>query len=386
MADRADVIVIGGGVIGLSVAYELAGQGVSVQVLDQGPLAQEASWAGAGILPPGNREFSMSPEQRLRALSHERWPSLYEELKSATGIDNGYRVCGGMEIQLQGLSDQLISELANLRAEGVEVAETSIAELRKLEPHISPSAAEGYRLPQLAQVRNPRHLKALIAACEKRGVRFSPHTPVQEFDRHADRIVGVKTPAGTFQAGAFCLCAGAWSAGLAEHVKLELPLKPVRGQIVQLSVEPLPFTHVLLVGPRYLVPRSDGKILIGSTEEDVGFEKRNTASAVAELIGFAVELVPSLKDATIERFWAGLRPQTPDGLPLLGRVPETDNLYIAAGHFRSGLQMSPGTAILMREIMLGEDLSIPLDGLESDRTPEPAVSKPNPISASHPLV
>ena len=128
MADRADVVVIGGGVIGLSVAYELAGQGVSVHVFDQGPLAQEASWAGAGILPPGNREFSISPEQRLRSLSHERWPALCEELQSATGIDNGYRVCGGMEIQLEGLSDQRISELAKdlvevLRDEALEALE-----------------------------------------------------------------------------------------------------------------------------------------------------------------------------------------------------------------------------------------------------------------------
>lgn len=386
MADRADVIVIGGGVIGLSVAYELSGQGVSVQVLDQGPLGQEASWAGAGILPPGNRDFSISPEQRLRALSHDRWSSLSEELQSATGIDNGFRVSGGMEIQLEGLSDQLISELANLKGEGIAIAETSIDELRKLEPHLTPKAVEGYRLPEMAQVRNPRHLKALIAACARRGVRFSPGTPVLSFDRHAEKIVGVKTPAGTFQAGTFCLCAGAWSSGLAESVNLHLPIKPIRGQIVQLSAQPLPFLHVLLVGPRYLVPRTDGRILVGSTEEDVGFEKRNTASAVSELIRFAVEVVPSLKDATIERFWAGLRPGSPDGLPFLGRVNHTENLYLAAGHFRSGLQMSPGTAVLMRELMLGQELSIPLDGLSCDRKPEPTLSQPHPISASNPLV
>ncbi len=385
MADRADVIVIGGGVIGLSLAYELSGQGVSVQVLDQGPLAQEASWAGAGILPPGNREFSISPEQRLRALSHERWPALSEELQSATGIDNGYRVCGGMEIQLEGLSDQLISEIANLRAEGVEIAETRMEELRRLEPHISPKAVEGYRLPEMAQVRNPRHLKALIAACASQGVRFSPNTPVLAFDRHSEKIVGVKTPAGTIGAGAFCLCAGAWSARLAELVNLTLPVKPIRGQIVQLSAQPLPFRHILQAGPRYLVPRTDGRILIGSTEEDAGFDKRNTAAAVSELIRFAIELVPSLALATVERFWSGLRPGTPDALPFLGRVPETENLYVAAGHFRSGLQMSPGTAMLLREILLGQELSIPLEGLAADRHPGPTASQPHPISASNPL-
>jgi glycine oxidase len=216
-------------------------------------------------------------------------------------------------------------------------------------------------------------------------VRFFPHTPVLGFDRHAEKIVGVKTPAGSFGAGAFCLCAGAWSAGLAEGVKLTLPIKPIRGQIVQLSAQPLPFRHILQTGPRYLVPRTDGRILIGSTEEDVGFDKRNTAAAVSGLLRYAIELVPSLAEATVEHFWSGLRPGSPDALPFLGRATGTENLYVAAGHFRSGLQMSPGTAILMREIMLGQELSIPLDGLGVDRRPEPVASKPHPISASHPL-
>jgi glycine oxidase len=355
----ADVIVIGGGVIGLSVAYELAGQGIAVHLLDQGALGQEASWAGAGILPPGNPAFSISPEQRLRSLSHARWPSLTEELQTRTGIDNGFRRCGGIELRLDGPADQLQAEITDWRDQGVEVAEGSIEDIRRREPDITRQAVAGYRLPALSQVRNPRHLKALMAACAAKGVRFSSGTPVLGFDRHAEKIVGVKTPSGTFRAGAFCLCAGAWSAGLADAVNLRIPVRPIRGQIVQLSAQPLPFTHVLQSGSRYVVPRPDGRVLVGSTEEDAGFEKRKTAAAVAELIGFASDLVPSLADATVERCWSGLRPGSPDGLPYLGRVPGTENLYVAAGHFRSGLQMSPGTAVLMRELMLGQDPSIP---------------------------
>lgn len=363
----ADVIVVGGGVIGLSVAYELAGQGVSVQVLDQGPIGQEASWAGAGILPPGNAAFSLSPEQRLRSLSHARWASLTEELRSATEIDNGYRLCGGMELRLEGRADALAAEAEAWRAEGVEVAETSIEDIRRREPGISSEAVAGYRQPGLAQVRNPRHVKALIAGCTLRGVRLCPGTPVLGFDRHAEKIVGVKTPGPTFRAGTFCLCAGAWSAGLAESVKLPIPVRPVRGQIVLLSAQPVPFTHVLQSGSRYLVPRPDGRVLVGSTEEDAGFEKRNTAGAVADLIRFAGRLVPSLLEAGVERCWSGLRPGSPDGLPYLGKVPETENLYIAAGHFRAGLQMSAGTGQLMRELILGQDPGIPLEGLACDR-------------------
>lgn len=363
----ADVIVIGGGVIGLSVAYELAGQGIAVRVVDQGPLGREASWAGAGMLPPGNPAFSLSPEQRLRALSHSLWKPLSEELQSTTGIDNGYRLSGSIEVRLSGSPDQLTTEQTGWRDEGVEVAETTIAELRQRESAITPQVVAGYRLPELGQVRNPRHLKALMAGCAARGVQFSPGTPVIGFDRHAEKIVGIKTPAGTLQAGTFCLCTGAWSAGLAEMLKLSLPIKPVRGQIVLLNAEPLPFRHILQVGSRYLVPRPDGRVLIGATEEDAGFEKRNTAGAVSGLIRFATELVPALANASLETCWSGLRPGSPEGLPFLGRVPETENLYIAAGHFRSGLQMSPGTAVILRDLILGHEPSIPLAGLLCDR-------------------
>lgn len=362
-----DVIVIGGGVIGLSLAYELAGQGAGVQILDQGPLGREASWAGAGMLPPGNLAYSLSPEQRLRSLSSSLWASLSENLKSDTGIDNGYQQSGGLELRLEGTPNQLESEQTAWQNEGVFPAETSIADLRELEPAINPKTIAGYRLPELAQVRNPRHLKALIAGCAQRGVEFSPGTPVWGFDRHEEKIVGVKTPAGTFRSGTFCLCAGAWSAGLAESIHFSVPIRPVRGQIVLLKAQPLPFHHVLMSGPRYLVPRPDGRVLVGSTEEDAGFEKRNTAGGVADLIRFASELVPALAEAELERCWSGLRPGSPDGLPFLGCVPDAQNLYIAAGHFRSGLQMSPGTGRLMREIILGEETSVPLEGLESDR-------------------
>ena len=219
-------------------------------------MGREASWAGAGILPPGNREFSLHPEQRLRSLSHSRWAKLSEELRETTGIDNGFRLCGGIELRLRGRADQLEEEIATWRAEGVKVSETAIAEIRQREPRINPEAVAGYRLPELGQVRNPRHLKALIAGCAARGVRFSPGTPVWGFDRSAEKIVGVKTPSGIFHAGTFCLCAGAWSAVLAEAVNLKIPVRPVRGQIVLLNAGPLPFSHVLQMGPRVSGPAS----------------------------------------------------------------------------------------------------------------------------------
>ena len=141
------------------------------------------------------------------------------------------------------------------------------------------------------------------------------------------------------------------------------------GQIVLLAVETPPFRHVIEVGRRYLVPRPDGRVLIGSTEEWAGFNKCNTAGAVAELLRFAVEVVPALAAARYERAWAGLRPRSLDGLPYLGRVPDTENLFVATGHFRSGLQMSPATAVLMRQLILAQEVLIPLDAFSPGRRP-----------------
>jgi glycine oxidase len=362
-----DVVIVGGGVVGLSIAYELAGQGVAVRVLEQGHVGREASWAGAGILPPGNLAGATTPEARLRAHSHSLWPEWTESLCESTGIDNGYRNCGGLEIQHQEHASQLDSEIQCWRDEGVAVEWLTMSQLTEISPAVASHEVVAAHLPELCQVRNPRHLKALQAACATRDVDIIEGEPVVDFEGDGERITSVRTSMSTYTAGRFCIASGAWSRPLLMQAGCESPLEPVRGQIVLLNAQPLPFGQIIQSGPRYLVPRPDGRILIGSTEEHVGFDKRNTAAAVAELIDFAVSLVPALAEATYERSWAGLRPCTPDGLPYLGQVPETRNLFVAAGHFRAGLQMSPATAVLMREVLLEQPTTISLDGLACDR-------------------
>ena len=360
MNQTADILMIGGGVIGLSIAYELAGQGIAVTVVEQGQFGREASWAGAGILPPGNPEFTATPEACLRGHSHALWPRLSAELRETTSIDNGYRVSGGIEVAPPSVPDAgrvrdaFDDEIAAWRTEGVAVEELSAAALREREAALTPSITAAYRLPGMAQVRNPRHLKALLAGCADRGVRLIPGQPVIGFDRGENRIAAARTPAETFAAEKFCVAGGAWSRQLLANVGCNIAIEPVRGQIVLLSCQPLPFRHIINCGPRYLVPRPDGRVLVGSTEEHAGFEKRNTAAAIAELIDFAVDLVPALAGARFEQAWSGLRPGSSDGLPYLGRVPETENLFVAAGHFRSGLQMSPATALVMRQLLLNQ--------------------------------
>ncbi|HXG12254.1 MAG TPA: glycine oxidase ThiO [Gemmataceae bacterium] len=362
--EQADVLIIGGGVIGLTTAYFLVGDGVGVQVVDKGDFGQEASWAGAGILPPGNLFRARTPIDQLRALSADRFPALSAELRERTGIDNGYLRCGGLEVVRQE-DEAAVNEW---RSEGIAFELLPEKELRRLEPALAPGL-RAYHLPDMAQLRNPRHLKALLAGCESLGVRLRPGCLVQGFERRGDRIIAARVGDETIEAEQFLVTAGAWTDALLERVGWRPGVRPVRGQIALLNTGRPLFRRILLDGARYLVPRPDGRVLVGSTEEDVGFDKRTTAGAIADLLGLAGALVPRLADAHLERCWAGLRPGSPDGLPFLGPVPGISNLFVAAGHFRAGIQLSPATGLVMKELLTGRLPSVPLESFSLDRQP-----------------
>ena len=356
MATTADVLILGGGVIGLTTAYCLARAGVRVRLLDQGDLGQEASWAGAGILPPGNPDCARTPFDQLRAQSVSLFPKLSEELRTLTGIDNGYLRSGGLEF----LGDHTEAAIDEWRGEGIEVQRLTAQEARAEEPALAPDIGAALYLPGMAQVRNPWHLRALIEACSTLHVELRPHQKVLGLLRMGERIDCVRTTAGDLAADTVVVAAGAWTDQLLADVGVRLGIEPVRGQIVLLHPDALRLHHILLWGARYLVPRGDGRILIGSTEEHGGFDKRNTAAGIQGLLEFATNLVPSLTDAPVEKCWAGLRPDSRDGLPFIGRVNGCANLIVAAGHFRAGIQLSPGTAMMVKEMILGEPPTIPL--------------------------
>lgn len=359
----SDIVIIGGGVIGLSAAYELAVQGVSVCVLEQGQFGREASWAGAGMLPPGNPQWAATPEARLRAASHGLWPAWTDQLRQQTGIETGYVKCGSLRLAFADDGDELASELAAWQAERVALEALTATQLHERFPWVNPTAASGFFLPELCQVRNPWLLRSLQTACAQRGVELYHGHPVQSLEHNGNRVHTVRTPSGEFAAGQFVIASGAWSRGLARQVGLEVPIEPVRGQMVLVETRSRLFDCVIEHGSQYLVPRRDGRLLIGSTEEHVGFDKGNTAAGVTQLLALAQRLVPSLADARFERAWAGLRPHRPGGLPFIGRSPQFENVVLAAGHYRAGLQLSPITAVLIRELILGQPLSIVLDGL-----------------------
>jgi glycine oxidase len=363
MAEHPDVLVLGGGVIGLSCAYFLAREGARVEVVDKGDLGQEASWAGAGILPPGNPDRARHPLDRLRAHSAALFPTLSAELRERTGIDNGYLRCGGLEL----VPPEYDAGSEEWGSEGIALERLDEQQLRRLEPAVAAGLGRAYHLPDMAQLRNPRHLKALAAGCASYGVRFQPGCPVHGFERQAQKVLAAQTVAGRRPAGQFLLTAGAWTDALLEPFGWRPGIRPVRGQIALLNTRTPRFRRILLHGARYLVPRPDGRVLVGSTEEDSGFDKQTTAAAIGELLKLAIALVPGLAEAHLERCWAGLRPGSPDGLPFLGAVPGYDNLFLAAGHFRAGIQLSPGTALVMSELLLGRAPTVPLETFRLDR-------------------
>jgi len=231
-------------------------------------------------------------------------------------------------------------------------------------------------MPEECQIRNPRHLKALLIGCASRGVEITPGAAVEDFEVRADRVVGARTSLGNFSAKQFCVTAGAWSGAVAGKLGFAAAVQPIRGQILLLATVRPVVSRIVNVGSRYLVPRADGRLLVGSTEEDVGFDRTTTAGAAGGLLAFALNLVPALDTAELERTWAGLRPATADGFPYLGRVPGWENAYMAAGHFRGGLQLSTGTARVMSQLIMGDKPEIELGAFRLDRDVEvPAAAR-----------
>lgn len=363
MSQTPDVLIVGAGVIGLTSAYFLAQDGVRVQVVDRSEAGQEASWAGAGILPPGNPTFARSPFDQLRAHSAQLFPTLSRQLLDETGIDNGYRRSGGIEFH----QDVGHAHDEEWRGEGVEAQSLNESDLLKLEPALASGLGAATFLPDMAQVRNPRHLQALSAACRKLGVEIRTGCEVVGWQRQGSRIVGLETAQGRMLADRFLLSAGAWSETLLKPLGLSIGIAPVRGQILLLHPERRLFQRMLLWGARYLVPREEGRVLVGSTEEHVGFEKATTQDAQANLRALACRLVPELASAPIEKAWSGLRPGSPDGMPFLGAAPGFDNLWIAAGHFRAGLQLSPGTGMIMKALLLRQTPILDVQAFRVDR-------------------
>ncbi|TWT41630.1 NAD(P)/FAD-dependent oxidoreductase [Botrimarina hoheduenensis] len=327
----SELVVVGGGVIGLSIADEALRAGLSVTVLERGRCGREASWAGAGILPPRSWYVKDPLLDRLAKCSAELFPLWSARLLEETGIDNEYWHCGSTYPVRGASAAETRATLARWEQDGVVI-----------EPHDE----HFVHVPAEAQVRNPRHLRALIASVLRRGGKIVEGARVVGFQHQGDRLSAVCTTDGDYQGAACCLAAGCWTPHLAELTNGVAPGQPVRGQILLMRPRKAP-PHIIHDPPWYLVPRRDGLVLVGATVENVGFARGVTTEARARLLAAAERMMPGLGSAPVEAFWSGLRPASADALPQIGRLPGYHNLLVAAGHHRSGLQFSPPTAKLI---------------------------------------
>lgn len=346
-----DTVVVGGGLIGCALACELAARGQRVTVLDRGEPGGEASGAAAGMLSPQAEAQEPSPFFELSLESRELYPAWTDALREETGLDVGYRRCGLLRCVFADSPEPPLFETYAWQARaGLRVEDRVPSALAgELDGRLSSRIRRAVFFPDEAAVDPAALTRAAWLMAQRRGVRVRTGVCARSFRIERGACVGVETDAGDFAAGATVDAAGAWAA-FDPSGRVSIPVEPVRGQIVQLRVEGPPLRTLVCSDEVYAVPRPDGTVLLGSTVERVGFRKAVTAEAVERLIAAAVDLVPDLKSAQFVTAWSGLRPGTPDGLPVLGEsgVP---GLFFAAGHFRNGILLAPVTAMVVAGLL-----------------------------------
>jgi glycine oxidase len=342
-------IIVGGGVIGMLTALELATAGKEVILFERGETGRESSWAGGGIVSPLFPWRYLDSVSRLASWSQAAYPKLCDELTAQTGIDPEHTRCGLLLIAPDEAGDaQAWAERHKSRLIRVDRAE-----FQRLEPQAALPPEEALWMPDVAQVRNPRIVRALRTRIDQLGVEVRTGATVLELLQSHGRCIGVGSSQGKCLADTVTVCAGAWSVGLLADLPSPPAVKPIRGQMLLFRAAPGTISRMVLEDARYIIPRRDGRTLFGSTLEDVGFEKRTTPEARDELYALATKRFPVLKGLPIEAHWAGLRPSSPAGVPYIGRHPEIEGLFINTGHFRNGIVLGPASARLAADLILG---------------------------------
>lgn len=349
-ASPVDIVVVGGGVIGMMTARELALAGARVTLLERGQLGLEASWAGGGIVSPLYPWRYPPAVTALAQVAQRAYPALALALQAETGVDPEYFPCGMLMLDAEDARDA--RAWADMQGQVLEVVEMPI--LGQRIPGLGAGWRSGLWMPHIANIRNPRLLRALAASLRGRGVGVRQGAEVVGWERDGRRVVTARLANGErVAADAFVVCGGAWSGRLLEGVRPGLPVRPVRGQMLIYQRAPGEVPAIILGEGRYVIPRRDGHVLCGSTLEEAGFDTLPTAAAHASLRTTAEKLWPALRGQEPLAQWAGLRPAAPNGIPFIGRLPEADNLWLNAGQYRNGLVLAPASARLLADQLLG---------------------------------
>ena len=352
MRTQSDVIVIGAGIVGLMTARELARAGLRVRVFERGESAREATYAASGILSPIPPWDAPASVTLMADWSRARYPALVKELAEETGID-GEWIGSGVLMFREGSIEKA---LAWGRAAGRRVELLTREQVVASEPAAGRHWSRALWFPDIAQVRNHRLAKALVASVQKRGVHLHEHAEVRGFHVQGRRVAGVETTRGTVHAQAIVLCAGAWSDELLRPWGAEASVHPVRGQMLWYEAEAGMLQRMLIDDTHYLIPRRDGVCIVGSTleQEQVGLAKTTTDAAARELQRAATRLCPRLEGQAPAGQWAGLRPGSADGVPRIGEHPALAGLYLNAGHHRNGIILAPASARLIVDLIRGD--------------------------------
>ena len=354
MTRTADILIIGGGIIGLLTAREFSVAGARTVLIERHKVGQEASWAGGGILFPLYpwKQSETIASLCLRSLDH--YPPLAEDLHQQTGIDTEL-ITSGMLV-CDNLDDQ--NALRWCAEHSVRATQLSCKQIETLSPKLNPLATHPLWLPDVCQIRNPRLVQALRKDLSQRGVKIYENLEVEQLLQTDARVVSVKTTRGNFSADRYVVTAGAWSNTLLESNQPKPPVFPVKGEMLLYKTEPGLLQHIVLNDNKYLIPRLDGHILVGSTLEYCGFQKKTSAYARKSLQDFAISVFPPLADYAIVKHWAGLRPGSPSGIPFIGNHPKIENLSFNCGHFRNGFTMAPASAQLLVDLVLNRPTSL----------------------------
>jgi glycine oxidase len=363
-----EVIVVGAGAIGTSIAYQLSKARVKVMVLDRGPIGGGATGASAGMIQINPDRSSPPALTALEVESARLFPALAAELRELTGMDIGYRPAPLLHVALHELDEPPMRAHRAWQADhGVAVAWLDRSAALDLEPHLNPDIRAALYYPNDHQVMPLTLARALARMAADLGAVVREGVAVDRLLTEGERVVGVAIGDERVHAGEVVIANGAWASSWSDALKAPIPVRPVRGQMVALRTIGTELRHVVSSVEGYLITKADGATYVGTTVEEAGFDARPTASGIARLLALAPRLMPRLADATFSAAWAGLRPGTADGRPLIGRLPGWRGVTIAAGHFRDGILLAPITGELVADLLAGRRPRLPVEEFDPGR-------------------
>jgi len=355
-----DAVIAGGGLIGASIALELADAGLNVALFDAREPGREASWASGGMISPVPENPGMIPFVPVSLASVALYPEFIRRVESLTGMDVGYRKSGALDVILTGNAEEELSTVIALQhGVGLKATALSAEQARQMEPALTEELQAAIFREDEASLDTRAFTDATLKAAEQKGVKISARNGAKALWKVGNRCRGLILEDGQAEAKWTVIAAGCFSArieGAAEYA----PVSPAKGQMIALRSDSVEIQRILWLEHKYLVPRSDGRIIAGSTVERTGFDHDVTAGGVQLILREVMKMVPGLETARIEETWAGLRPDSPDHLPIIGPT-DVEGLLIATGHFRSGVLLAPVTARMIREWVVGQSVSVDWD-------------------------